>query len=112
MVPRCVTVGRQADDRAVVEHVVLAVDQPQFVAEVEVAWIVAVERRGVGIHAGVPFASPHQRRRVRDQRVEGVVVDMGEEPVALEPAHIRKFSVVDRDPGGACCGVKPGMMTS
>jgi hypothetical protein len=69
-------VGRQADDRAVAEHVALAVEEPQCVAEVEVARIVAVARRGVGVHAGIPFAALHQHRRVWDQRVAADIVEM------------------------------------
>ena len=69
-------VGRQADDRAVAEHVVLAVDQAQFVAEVEIARVEAAPGGDVGVHPGLPFAALHQHRRVRDQRVAADMVEM------------------------------------
>jgi hypothetical protein len=55
-----VAVRRQADDGAVAEHVVLAIDQAQLVAEVEIARVEAALRRRVRVHAGVPFAPLHQ----------------------------------------------------
>ena len=41
LVARRVAVGRQADHRTVAEHIVLAIDQAQFVAEVEIARVEA-----------------------------------------------------------------------
>ena len=76
LVPRRVAVRRQADDRAVAEHVVLAIDEAQFVAEVEIARVEAAPRGGVGVHPGIPLAALHQHRRVRDQRVAADMVEM------------------------------------
>src|SRR3954454_13473347 len=59
LVPRRVAVGRQADDRAVAEYVVLAVHEAQFVAEVEVARVEAAACGIIGVHTGVPFAALH-----------------------------------------------------
>ena len=44
LVPRRVPVRRQAHDGTVAEHVVLAVHQTQWMAEVEIARVVAVPR--------------------------------------------------------------------
>jgi hypothetical protein len=69
-------VRRQAHHRAVAEHVVLAIDQAQFMTEVEIARIEATSRGGVGVHAGIPLAALHQHRRVGDQRVAADMVEM------------------------------------
>src|SRR5205823_1175288 len=53
-----------------------AVDEAQFVAEIEIAWVEAALRGAVRIHAGIPFAALNQHRRVRDQRVAADMVEM------------------------------------
>ena len=57
LVPRRVPVRRQAYHRAVAEHVVLAIDQAQFVAEVEIA---RVEPRRAALSGSMPAS--HSRR--------------------------------------------------
>ena len=74
--PRRMEVGRQARNRAVAEHVVLAVDQAQFVTEIEITAVEPTARSGVGVHAGIPFALLHQQCRVRDQSIAADVIEM------------------------------------
>ena len=50
-------VRRQTDHRAIAKHVVLAIDEPQFMAEVEIARIEPARRGGFGVHTGF-----HSRR--------------------------------------------------
>jgi hypothetical protein len=71
-----VAVGRQTDDRTVAEYVVLAVDQVQFVAEVEIAWVKPAVGSIVGVHAGVPFTALHDKRGVRNLRIAAAMVEM------------------------------------
>jgi hypothetical protein len=52
---------------------VLAIDEAQLVAEVEISRVEAVPHRDVGVHAGIPFATLHDHRRVGN---EGVAADM------------------------------------
>ena len=51
LVPRRVPVCRQTHHRAIAKHVVLAIDQPQFMAEVEIARVEAAPRGGVRIRS-------------------------------------------------------------
>src|SRR4051794_31710332 len=51
-----------------------AIDQAQFVANIEIARIVTVPRRHIGIPASIPFAALHQHRRVRNERVTASMV--------------------------------------
>ena len=67
---------RQAHHRAIAEHVVLAIDQAQFMPQIEIARVEAVPGGGVGPHASIPFAPLHQHRRVWDQRVAADMVEM------------------------------------
>jgi hypothetical protein len=67
---------RQAHHRAVAEHVVLAIDQAQFVAEVEIPWVEVAPHGAVGVHAGIPLAALHLHCRVGDQRVAADMVEM------------------------------------
>jgi hypothetical protein len=68
-------VGRQTDDRTVAEHIVLAVNQAQFVSEIEIARIEPALRRDVRVHTGVPFVALHQHRCIGN---EGIAADMVE----------------------------------
>jgi hypothetical protein len=56
---------------------VLAINEAQLVAEVEIARVEAVAHGDVGVHAGIPFATLHYHRRVRDQSVAADMVEMG-----------------------------------
>jgi hypothetical protein len=75
--PRRVTVREHADDRTVAEHVALAINEAQLVAEVEIARVEAVPHGDVRVHAGIPFATLHDHRRVRDQSVAADMVEVG-----------------------------------
>jgi hypothetical protein len=55
---------------------VLAIDQAQLMADVEIARVEAAPRGAVGVHAGIPLAALHKDRRVGDQRVAADVVEM------------------------------------
>ena len=57
LVPRRVPVCRHTYHRAVPEHVVLAVDQPQSMAKVKITAVETTARRGIGIHTGLPLAA-------------------------------------------------------
>jgi len=76
LVARRVPVRRQAHHRAVAEHVVLAIDQPQFMAEVEVAPVEPALRGGIGVHTGLPLATLYQHSGIRDQRVAADMIEM------------------------------------
>ena len=76
LVPRRVPVCRQTHHRAIAKHVVLAIDQPRFMAEVEIARIEPAPRGGIGVHTGFPLAALHQHRCVRDQRVAANMIEM------------------------------------
>src|SRR5689334_21325488 len=67
--------SRETGDRAVAEDVVLAVQQQQLVANVEIAAIEAVRHGNVRIQSGLPFAPLHEHRRIGN---EGVAADMVE----------------------------------
>jgi hypothetical protein len=76
LVPRRVTVGRQAHDRAVAEHVVLAIDLQNLMAEVVILTVKAALRGDVRIQSGLPFAALNDDGRVRDQCVTADMVEM------------------------------------
>ncbi len=54
----------------------LAVDEAQFVAEIEIARVEADARCAVGVHPGVPFAALHDHRRVGNLGVAAAMVEM------------------------------------
>jgi two-component system CheB/CheR fusion protein len=53
---RRVPVRRETHHRAVPEHVVLAIDQPQFMAEVKITAVEAAACRRIRVHTGLPLA--------------------------------------------------------
>jgi hypothetical protein len=55
---------------------VLAIDEPQLMAQIKIAWVKAAPRGGVGVHTGIPFPTLHEHCRVRDQRVAADVIEM------------------------------------
>jgi hypothetical protein len=67
---------RHAADAAVAKQVVLAVDEAPRVAEVVVARVVVVAGAQVGIGGGLPLATLHHERRVRELRVAADVVEV------------------------------------
>src|SRR5215469_13556782 len=69
-------VCRQANHRAVAKHVVLTVDEPQFVAEIEIAPVEAAPRGHLRVPTGLPFATLDEHRRIRDQRVATNMIEM------------------------------------
>jgi hypothetical protein len=54
----------------------LAIEQTQFMAEVEIARVETAPRGGVGVHAGIPFPALHEHCRVGDQCVAADMVEM------------------------------------
>src|SRR4051812_43081952 len=70
------TICREAHHRAITEHIVLAIDQPQLMPEIEITRVEAEPGDGVGPHASIPFAPLYQQRRVWDQRVAANMVEM------------------------------------
>jgi hypothetical protein len=57
LVPRRVPVGRQTHHGAIAKHIVVAIDQPQFMAEVEISRVEPAPRGGIG---SIPAS--HSRR--------------------------------------------------
>src|SRR4029077_16693359 len=76
LVPRRVPVCRQTHHRAIAKLVVLAIHQPRFMAEVEIARIEPTPRGGIGVHTSFPLAALHQHRCVRDQRIAANMLEM------------------------------------
>ena len=76
LVPRRVPVRRQTHYRAIAKHVVLAIDEAQFMAEIEISRIEPAPRSGIGVHTGFPLATLYQHRCVRDQRVAADMIEM------------------------------------
>ncbi len=97
LVARRVAGRRQTHDRAIAEHIVLAIDQPQFVAEIEIARVEATPRGRVRVHPGIPFAALHQHRRVRDQGVAAGMVEM--EMRVDDQVDLRRITVRARSAG-------------
>jgi hypothetical protein len=62
--------------RTVTEHIMFALDQAQFVTEIEISWIETVPGRDVGVRTSIPFAPLYQHRCVRDQYVSADMVEM------------------------------------
>ena len=76
LVPWRVAVGRHADDAAIAEQVVLAVDLDDVVAEIVVGGEVVVGGDKVGFRSGLPLASLDEHRHVGELRKPAGVVEM------------------------------------
>jgi hypothetical protein len=74
--PRRVPVRRQTHHRAIAKHVVLAIHQSQFMAEVEIAAVEPTPRGGVGVYPSLPLAALHQHRCIRNTGVAADMIEM------------------------------------
>src|SRR5690348_3578749 len=72
---RRVAVGRQADNTAVAEQIVLAIDLDHLVPKIEIGAVEAASGSHVGVHSRFPLALLNHHYRVGD---EGVAADMVE----------------------------------
>ena len=76
LVPRRVPVRRQTHHQAIAEHIVLAIDEAQVMAEVEIARVETAPHGGIGVHAGIPFPALHEHCRVGNQCVAADMVEV------------------------------------
>src|SRR5439155_19966692 len=93
-----VTVGRHADNAAVAEEIVLAVDGNDVVPDVVVLGVEEVPRREVGVVAGVPFPSLDYDRGVGDRGVAARMVEV--EVRGDEEADAGRVDAERREPRG------------
>ena len=97
LVPRRVAIRRQTHHRAIPEHVVLAIHQSHFMAEVEIARVEDTPRCGVGVHSGIPFPALHEHYRLWDQCVAADVIEM--EMRVDDEVDLARISVHRFEPG-------------
>src|SRR5438105_884412 len=76
LVARGMTVGRQADDAAVAEQIVLAIDPDHLVPEIEIGSAVAVPRGDVGVDPRLPLTLLNDHHRVGNERVASDMVEV------------------------------------
>lgn len=70
------TVGRDADDAAIAEEIVFAIDQSKIMSQVVVTWIERVARTLVGVLPGLPFTSLDDEPRIRNRDIATRVIEM------------------------------------
>jgi hypothetical protein len=70
------TVSRNAGHAAVAEKIVLAVDQLQHMAKIEIRPVVGIAPDLFGIGSRFPFAPLHHELRVRHVRVAAGMIEM------------------------------------
>src|SRR5690348_13851758 len=76
LVPWGMTVSRQADNAAVAEQIVLAIDLDYFMPEVEIGSIEPALCGDVGVHSRFPLASLNDHHRVGNERIAADMVEV------------------------------------
>jgi hypothetical protein len=70
------TVGRQADDAAVAEQIILAIDLNHLVPEVEIGPVEPALGGDVRVHPRFPLASLNNHDRIGNERIAADVIEV------------------------------------